>query len=156
MFEDSGKGGASMIPIVVRPLVATILWGVLNYVVPASAQEASAGPSNIECGVRIRLPSYPTIARAARIAGTTVATISLTSRGRPASVEVVGAHQLLGTAVERELRASEFSASCGGRRVRLVFQFVIDGEPAEHPQSTFTFMPPNTFLISTRPGVPMP
>jgi len=139
-----------------RRLASVVFSTLLVNTVVTRAQEASLDRNNVECGVRIRLPSYPTIARAARIAGKVTAVVSLADDGRPAGIEVAGAHPLLRTAVEKELRSSEFSSTCGGRQVRLVFEFLIVGEPVEHPQSTFVFMPPNRFAVSTRPGIPMP
>ena len=122
----------------------------------ALAQKASMDASNVACGVRIRVPNYPTIARAAHITGTATAVITVAADGHPARVELTGAHPLLKTAVEKELRTSEFSRACFEKHVRLIFEFVIAGEPSEHPESSIAFVPPNRFVVTTPPGIPMP
>jgi hypothetical protein len=122
----------------------------------ALAQAPSMKFDDIGCGIRIRVPNYPAIARAARITGAATAAIRIAADGHAAAVEVSGAHPLLRDEVERELRISEFSPTCDGRNVHLVFEFVISGQPVEHPQSSVAFMPPNRFVVSSPPGIPMP
>src|SRR5947209_17448788 len=79
------------------------------------------GESNIACALTIRIPNYPSIARAARIVGTATVSILLGNNGKPKEITVTGVKPILRKTVEEELSLSEYSPSCTGRRIRLIF-----------------------------------
>ena len=140
----------------VLPFGAVILGASVMSPSHAGAAEPSTDSSNVVCGLRIHMPNYPVIARAARFAGTAIAVITLGDDGQVVATEVTGVHPLLKAEVEKEMRASKFSPRCVGKQVRLIFDFLIIGEPVANPHSNYVFVPPNKFVVSTPPRTPMP
>jgi hypothetical protein len=67
------------------------------------------------------------------------------------------AKRLLTPEVEKALRASAFRKGCGGKSVRLVFNFILGEEldPNRLPQ-TVSFGYPNQFWISVPPQIIQP
>jgi hypothetical protein len=63
----------------------------------------------LDCAVRIQLPEYPPVARQARVTGTAVATVRISSVS-VVRIELNGVPAILKRAVEASLRKSEFSA----------------------------------------------
>jgi hypothetical protein len=66
-------------------------------------------------------------------------------------------HKLLAPAVEKAIRASTFLKTCGGKSVRLVFNFVLGKnlDPDKLPQHV-SFGYPNQFWISVPPRLVQP
>jgi hypothetical protein len=121
-----------------------------------SAAQDSDDRWNMACVVRLDVPGYPNIARGARIVGTAMAEIELGESGSIRRVDVTGVKQILREAVEQSLRTSVYSPNCKNRQVRVMFHFVIFGDPAERPRTRVSFSPPNLFTISTEPAMPTP
>jgi Gram-negative bacterial TonB protein C-terminal len=124
----------------------------------ASAQPNQAVESNMSCVERLELPLYPPLANAARIRGTVTAIVTVSPDGTvQKTIAEVGAHRLLVPAVEKSVRASKFSKTCGGKSVRLVFNFVLAEEldPDKLPQRV-SFSYPNQFSISVPPRMLQP
>jgi TonB family protein len=76
-------------------------------------------------------PSYPPLARQARISGTVVAKISVSNDGKVDSVEIVSGHPLLRQAVADSLRQWTFSPQPGeSREFELRCEFILDFSPS--------------------------
>ena len=101
----------------------------------ASGQTDLNTESNASCVERLRMPVYPGLANAARISGSVTAIVTLAADGsvRATRMELGAAsptaRRLFSKTVERALRASIFRKSCGGKSVRLVFNFVLKRRP---------------------------
>ena len=116
-----------------------------------SCAPQSQEPSNAACVTRLQLPVYPAIAQSALLTKTLTAAVVVANDGSAQSVSfesisgerVDFAHLFFGT-LEQSLKASQFSATCGGRTVRLVFDFRLDGDP---PNKAIWFRFPNGFEI---------
>jgi hypothetical protein len=119
---------------------------------PALAQTNQEADSNMSCVERLQMPVYPGLAEQARISGSVTATVLVASDGSP-QTKAAG-HTLLAPAVEKAIRASVFLKTCGGKSVRLVFNFVLGEnlDPDKLPQRT-SFGYPNQFWISVPPRV---
>jgi hypothetical protein len=107
--------------------------------------------TNMACVERLEIPTYPALAKQARIAGVLTASVRLGPEGSigkissqfvPESTKSV----MFASAIEESLRASIFAKSCAGKQVRLVFNFVLS-EPGVSTQTTFSFGYPNQFWV---------
>ena len=91
------------------------------------------------CVERLEIPAYPPLAGWARISGTVIATIKLTSVGaiesRSFAVEPSSAKTHLSPAVNGALSDSVFAKNCGGKAVTLIFTFLI-GDPYDRRGTT--------------------
>ena len=114
----------------------------------AFAQSNQDTETNMSCVERLKMPLYPPLAAAARIPGTMTVAVVVASNG---SIQTnIAGHPLLAEAVEKALRASTFRKTCGGKSVRLIFNFVIDEDSNPGPQRV-SFGYPNQFWISVTP-----
>lgn len=123
--------------------------------VPTMAQMET----NIACVERLDIPTYPPLAKAARIAGALTTTVLV---GSDASVEKIAsewdsqwasgskADGIFLPTVEKSLRASTFAKSCAGKKVTLVFNFVL-AESLLPQETKFSFGYPNRFWIAAPP-----
>jgi hypothetical protein len=121
-------------------------------VLPAIAQTET----NIACVERLEIPAYPALPKEARIAGVLTATVLI---GPEASIEQITSdwnspstsgykrENLFLPAVEKSLRRSTFTKSCAGRKVTLVFNFVLSENPRLQETTSF-FGYPNRFWIA--------
>jgi hypothetical protein len=114
--------------------------------------------SNIECVERIQVPTYPPLARQARLSGSVVATVTLAADGGVEQVTTsarVQANQaargILAKPVEDALRRSQFAEGCGKRSVVFVFEFLITGDSSDRQQQEVSYGYPNRFWITARP-----
>lgn len=108
-----------------------------------------------DCAVRIQLPEYPPVARQARLTGTAVATVTISSDSA-VRIRLEGVPPILKRAVEASLRKSEFSDSCKDTTFSIRYTFRVEGEQAERPKTSIIFQPPNEFIVVSPPSVPMP
>jgi hypothetical protein len=124
----------------------------LTLVGMAYAQDSE---SNMSCVERLQMPLYPPLASQARISSSVSATAIVASDGT-AQTKITG-HPILAEAAEKALRASAFLKSCGGKSVKLVFNFVLgeNFDPDKLPQRV-SFGYPNQFWISVPPRVVQP
>ena len=129
----------------------------------AQAQPAAGSESNIHCVERLRMPAYPKLADAARVAGLVTAKVTLRSDGSIQStvldmgVASVTAKKLFAPAVDEALRASAFGGACGGKSVTLIFHFVLGEElDSNSLQQAVSFGYPNRFWISVPPKIIQP
>jgi hypothetical protein len=105
--------------------------------------------TNIVCVERLEIPTYPPLAKQARIAGVLTASVRLgadgsigeiLSRFTPTSEK----EGMFVSVVEESLRASAFAKSCAGKKVGLIFNFVLT-EAKASTQLKFSFSYPNQF-----------
>jgi len=103
----------------------------------------------MNCVERLQMPVYPPLAIQARISGKLMATVTMSPDGslEKTSVEIESGTvnaKLLVPAVENALGASAFHSNCGGKSVRLIFNFGFDADPSKRVQFGY----PNQFWIS--------
>jgi hypothetical protein len=129
----------------------------------AFAQSDSDTASNTDCIERLRMPAYPQLANLARIAGGLNATVRLNPDGSiqdtvlDSGTSSASAKSLFTPAVEKALRASAFRKGCGGKSVRLIFNFILGEElDQNHLPQTVSFGYPNRFWISVPPPIMQP
>jgi hypothetical protein len=108
--------------------------------------------TNIACVERLDVPTYPVPAKQARIAGVLTATVFLGSDafvGRISTewISTFKKGDMFQTAVEQSIRVSTFSKSCTGKKVTLVFNFVI-AEGGRSQEDRFSFGYPSQFWIT--------
>lgn len=112
--------------------------------------------TNIACVERLEIPAYPTLAKQARIAGVLTTTVLLgpeasvgriTSEWSSQSISGSKPESIFLPVVEKSLRASTFAKSCAGKRVTLVFNFLLSGNPRLQETASF-FGYPNQFWIA--------
>ena len=109
----------------------------------------------MSCVERLQMPVYPKLAEQARINGSVTATVVLASDGS-LQTKTAG-HKLLAPAVETAISTSAFFKTCGGKSIRLVFNFVLgeNFDPDKLPQRV-SYGYPNQFWISVPPRVVQP
>lgn len=128
----------------------------------ATAQVSPAFESNAACLERFEIPSYPPIARQARIEGTITATLRVSSNGSAETIATDFASQLSGSkmavspTVEKAIREARFLPECTGKTVTLIFDFKIAGPPTNSPRQSISFGAPNRFWIVSEPQSPQP
>jgi hypothetical protein len=134
---------------------------IMSAAVPSTAP-AQTDP-NMSCVERLRMPLYPRLAEAARISGSVMAVVTLTSEGSIQKTDfefgdaTATARRLFSPAIEQALRLSAFKKNCGSKLVQLVFHFELgqNPDPNNLPQSV-AFGYPNQFWISVPPRVLQP
>jgi outer membrane biosynthesis protein TonB len=114
---------------------------------PAIAQTET----NIACVERLDIPTYPPLAKQARISGVLTGVVLLGADGSVAKISSEWApaskkEGMFASAVEESIRASAFAKSCAGKQVKLVFNFVLS-EAGTSTQIKFSFGYPNQFRI---------
>jgi len=116
-------------------------------VLPAVAQPET----KIGCVERLEIPTYPPLAKQARIAGF-LTTLLLGPEASVGTITLDWSSQskqenIFLPVVEKSLRASTFSKSCAGKKVTLVFNFVMTENPRAQVTTSF-FGYPNQFWIA--------
>ena len=101
-----------------------------------SCARPTGNPSNASCVTRLQLPVYPPIAQSARLSISLTGAVLLANDGsvQSMSFENIGGDRadlakLFFPELERSLKGSQFSGTCGGKTVRLVFDFRMNGTP---------------------------
>ena len=125
---------------------------------------AESIPTNVDCVQRLEMPGYHRLAIAARIQGTITTSVLLSPTASPQEITtdrqgtieaVTNGLKILVPSIEQAIKKSTFRAECGGKTVRLVFQFQIKGAFRDNPTESFAFGFPNEFWITTPPLPPM-
>ena len=126
---------------------------------------ASCGPKTADndpqmsCVERLEVPTFPGIAEFAQVDTGVAAAVLLAQNGtvEKVSFEVTKGMEYAGKlfypAVDKAMKASQFAASCGGRTVRLLFDFPLPqrSEGGESIQSV-RFKHPNHFEVALTPA----
>jgi hypothetical protein len=100
------------------------------------------------------MPVYPILAVQARISAIVTASVKLSVDGAIRGTDldfksaVTAAKGVIAPAVEKALRDSSFSRSCGGKTVRVVFNFELAGAADKISPQVVSFGYPNIFWIS--------
>jgi len=122
---------------------------------PSWAQ-AQGQPDNMQCVLEMELPRYSFIARNA-VHNTGTVDIAFRIRGS-AEIEDIQASAPDDRLVKEVLSvletAAEFSPSCVGRRVHMIFTFELKGEARDNTFTLIKFKPPNHFVILSQPRLP--
>jgi hypothetical protein len=123
----------------------------------ATAQSTADNETNARCIERLRMPAYPKLADAARISGTLTTEGSIEKSVLDMGTASATAKRLFQPAVVQALQASAFRNNCGGKKVILVFSFVLgeDFDPNGLPQSV-SFGFPNRFWITVPAKIVQP
>lgn len=138
----------------------------LVWLFPASAQQTGPTAStqdatNAVCAEKIQMPSYPSLARQARIVGTISVTVQLGPNGTVEKISAQShlnndrAQAILLTPIEMSLRKSQFRGDCAGMLLVLEFEFRLDGDPYDRQTQEIAFGYPNRFWITARPPIPV-
>jgi len=129
---------------------------------PRALQSSSEAP--LACVERLDLPVFPRVAHAARAIQSLSAAVRLASDGQLERVTFAALEPgekrrpdrmaLFTTQVEKNLRASKFFASCGGRTLSFIFDFKYPtrSETGRDVQMV-TFVYPNRFEVSVTPPI---
>jgi Gram-negative bacterial TonB protein C-terminal len=94
------------------------------------AQPAEPGINTV-CIEKLQIPSYPALAREARLSGVVVATITLNSDATVKDISMrmesatASANKAFTSAVETALSSSVYTPGCGGKPIKLIFSFVL-------------------------------
>jgi hypothetical protein len=131
-----------------------MFFGVASF---ASGQARRTETPNVECIERLYLPGFGAIARGAQKTGTVVqARIRIGKGGKVerGNIELVSPDPRLSDEVRIMLELSSFESKCAGKMVTLLFTFVREGDPVEHPAPQFSFNPPNRFEVLSAPTLP--
>jgi hypothetical protein len=116
-----------------------------------------ADTPNAACVERLEMPTYPLLARQARLAGTLSVTVTL---GPGATVENITtkadlnnntAQGVFFTPLKNTILKGRFREDCAGKQVTLIFEFRISGDPSDRQQQEAAFGFPNRFWITARP-----
>lgn len=113
-----------------------------------------ADQSDLHCIEDMEVPQKH--AAAAYTSGTVEASVIIGSDGKPELVKLQSGSKLLRNEVEFYLKyRTRYSTTCKGQQVSLYFTYAIEGELAEELSSTVHFLPPNRFVIVSRPVRPV-
>jgi hypothetical protein len=118
--------------------------------------------TSMKCVEKLDLPTYPVLARSARIEGSITALVALSPQGTVQSIKSQAvstldrAKRLLVEPVEQAIRGTVFRSDCHEKTVTLVFYFRITGRPSNNPKQSTSFGFPNRFWIITEPATVQP
>jgi hypothetical protein len=105
-----------------------------------------------ECLDDLTLPIDGILPRAAGgLSGPITVTMHIGQGGRIISTQFDRGDQLFQKQITQAIAVSKFSAKCADKKLRLVFNFVIEGEPVDNPSVWYTFTSPNRFTLHTHP-----
>jgi hypothetical protein len=113
------------------------------------------------CVQKIQIPSYPALARQARVAGKLSVNVKLGENGIVSEVSAQShlnndkAQAILLMPIETALRQAQFRSDCAGKVVILEFDFGLNGDPSDRQTQEAAFGYPNHFWITARPPVPI-
>jgi hypothetical protein len=137
---------------------ASLFAGLLLVIAPyrASAQPGLAeSPSNIECLMHLEVPDYPPLPRTARIQAIQTVKVLLSDQATIQNIvtslqgKAIGVEKDFKEGAEKALKNSQFSKTCGGKTITLVFHYEMRDDP--NSSSLFAFGPPNQFWIRYGP-----
>ncbi|WP_238325902.1 TonB family protein [Bryobacter aggregatus] len=104
-------------------------------------------------------PTYPLLARLARIAGTVVLSFTVDPNGKPSNIKIISGHPLLSTSAKDNLSTWKFSVDPqdvqpGSRLLTFVFEFSEDwGDDYYDPKKErVSFEGPNLVRVRTAPS----
>jgi hypothetical protein len=136
---------------------ASLIAGLLVVIAPHRAS-GQAGPvesqSNLECLERLEMPDYPPLPRTAAVQPIQTVKALLSEQ---ATVQIVesslqpkstGTDKYFKESGEKALKNSEFSKTCAGKTVTLIFHYEVR---QDYNKSLFAFGPPNHFWIRYGP-----
>src|SRR5258705_3875370 len=113
----------------------------------ALAQDvAEPASTNLDCVQRLEMPGYLRLAIAARIQGTITTSVLLSPTGSPQEITtrqegmseaVTNGLNMLVPSIEQAVKKSAFRSECGGKTVRLIFRFEIEGAFRNNPAESF-------------------
>ena len=136
-----------------RALVSFLLVAAVAVSFAGCQRQRPADGPNIDCVERLEVPTYPPIAESARISAIVTTAIVLGPQGTLNSIAIDGVMPasagrparpipLFNTSVDRAIRSSKFSSACGGKTVRVIFNFRLssrtDLPPATQPVAFHT------------------
>jgi hypothetical protein len=141
-------------------LIRLVLYALGLIVAHAQGQAAQAitDADNVQCVVRLQMPTYPPLARQAQVQGTVETIVVLGADGALDRIDTtthvpvnerVG--RILSAPVEAALRKAQYRRECANKRIPLVFHFSITGDPNDRQQHEVEYGYPNNFWITTRP-----
>lgn len=129
------------------------LLGVLCGVGGSQARAWSTG--DVVCAKHVLAPSYPRLAWLARLTGTVSLDVQVAADGRVRSATGSGAHKLLNSTAEENIREWTFCPSSEGvtLEVTYVFRFEGQGQNEQSPPRVLLDLP-NRVEIIAHPPVP--
>ncbi|MEO5924138.1 MAG: energy transducer TonB [Bryobacteraceae bacterium] len=117
--------------------------GVLLVFAMASAAAQELSGSNMACVRSMSAPTYPPIARQARVQGIVTVRIVVSKSGDVEKQTVDGPRIL-----QQALGEWQFDPGCEGKTVTLRLEFLLDGGRSGSGDATYRWIAPNMFLIS--------
>ncbi len=90
--------------------------------------------------------AYPPLARAARMMGTVKASFLINEAGNATDLEFSG-HPIFRSEIEGAIKRSQFSSTCAGKRIEVVFNFKHDETQPTFSSTSIAFLPPNEYEI---------
>jgi hypothetical protein len=101
------------------------------------------------------LSSYGSIARKAAQPGTVTAIVTVAPTGSLADLTLKATDKFLALEVETFLRGNTtFRSDCAGKKITIMFTFLLKGPPQINPSVNIRFRGPNHFVIESQPGAP--
>lgn len=143
-----------------RRLPVLFLAASFAFAAPSCCSAAEDPPLLAKCLQRLEMPSYPELARAARIQALASATISLSKKAVPQRINVKverstkTTEPLFKAAIERAIRNSRFEQSCQSKMIIAFFHFELREDASEKSAAAFGY--PNHFWIRVGPFEIMP
>ena len=138
------KGLCRMLVSAWSPILLSFF--VLVIACPSFSQARETGnESESSCFERLEMPTYPPLARRARITQVVSLTIILGDGGTVSRVEGPASNvfsKLFKNASEEAVRKSQFRAACTGLAATVVFHFELKDE-----ESSYAFGYPNHFYV---------
>lgn len=112
-----------------------------------------SGETSSHCINSLVLPTANVFSRNVAAGGIVTAVVLIGQNGRISRLDTEGPTNALKAEVEVYLRESQFAATCAGRKVRLTFEYKLEGEPSYNlVPPKIVFHPPLSFTIIVRPG----
>ena len=115
-------------------------------------QVASAASEDLHCVKDLLIPGYTYVARRSHQGGTVEAVITIGAAGTASNIVTRSSDPNLEAEVRDYLRNNTlYDSGCSGKNVVLRFTFRLEGEAEPNPPVWVHFLPPNHFVIVSRP-----
>lgn len=103
----------------------------------------------LACVVRLDLPQYPALARAAQVQGRARAEFVVGKDGSPVEVVVSAPNRELKRLVESRMSTARFRQDCAGAKLELRIDFILRQPREKFGNTEIALLPPATIEVST-------
>ena len=144
----------SRLALFLQAVLIALVW-ISNSISYAQGSPGEKEGTLVDCVTDMMIPAYGHVARRSKTGGSVRAVVTVGSSGAAEAIHITSVDEDLADEVRAYLKnATTYNPGCGGKQVNLLFTFELSGEPQHDPPVWVRFLPPNRFIIMSRPHRP--